>query len=501
MRRYFSTIKGKIVGSVVLIQTLLMLFFVTYNTVRSYNMMLDHTNKMVHQVGAIVATNSSYWLFNKDLSGLDEIIKNTKNVEDFHSAYIMEISGNIVASSDRSYLNHTLTDRYSLELLEMVRENPESCIEIIHHGLIDTIHPIFMHGEVIGYSRVLFNYERIEQSLKDLVINAVIYSLIAVALGAFIAWFLMEAISKRVKALTRSANAISQGELNAAIPVATGSDEVDLLSNALRKMQGEINRKIQELSVVNEILENRVESEVGKRREQEQILIQQSKLASMGEMINAIAHQWRQPLNGLVLLVQDLEDAFNHNELDKEYLHESVEKALQIAGFMSGTIDDFRNFFKPTKEAREFELGQSIDDVIKLISSQLKNNNITVVVNKPKEAVTVWGYPNEFKQVIVNIMNNARQAILQAKNSGTITVTIAVEPNSKKVIICDDGVGIDQNKAQKIFDPYFTTKLDSGGTGIGLYMSKIIIEKNMGGKLSLAPSEVGACFEVELPNR
>lgn len=499
MRRYFKTIKGKIVASVVFIHTLLMLFFITDNTVRDYNLMLNQATKTVHNMGSIMAANASSWLLSKDLVALKELIKSVESADGFDSAYILELSGNVVASSDSSYLNSKLTDRYSLELLELMKANENSCVEIKHHDLIDTIHPIKSHGVTIGFVRVLFDYKNLESALEKLIAKAVIYSLVAVALGALFAWMLMEALSKRIKALTRSAAIISQGHLDVDIPVAKGYDEVDMLTRALKKMQTEINKKMFELGEVNSQLESKVEREVVKRREQEQILIQQSKLASMGEMINAIAHQWRQPLNALVLLVQDLEDAYDYGQLDKEYLGDSVKKTLEIARFMSGTIDDFRNFFRPTKEAKEFDLALSIDEVLKIMESQLKNNNIEVAITKPDDGAMVWGYPNEFKQVIVNILNNARQAILEQNRSGKITIAITKESGYKRVRICDDGVGIEPEKIGKIFEPYYTTKLDSGGTGIGLYMSKMIIEKNMKGKLDLIPQEIGACFEIVLP--
>lgn len=499
MRYYFSTIKGKIVASVVLIHTILMLVFIFDNLARESILLKEFSSKRAHAIGTATALNASYWLLGRDLVALDELISGLRLADGFHSAFVLDVQGRVVASSDSSFINYKLTDNISKELLERVKTDNENHSQINHHGLIDTIHPIISGGVNIGFARLVFDDSEVESALKGLLIKGLLYALVAIVLGAITAWVLMEMMSKRIRVLTGGAAQIAAGKLKVQLPTPKGYDEIDMLTRALTKMQSEITHKIDQLNRINEELENKVEEGVIRRRQQEQILIQQSKMAAMGEMMSAIAHQWRQPLNALVLLVQDLEDAYNYNQLDKAYMRESVQKTLDIASFMSSTIDDFRNFFKPTKEASKFDLIAAITDVLNIVNTQLKNNNITVEFDKPIDPVFVWGYLNEFKHVVVNIINNARQAIIDAKIAGVISIKIEVFDHQTKIIICDNGVGIDSKLYSKIFEPYYTTKQDLGGTGIGLYMSKIIIENNMKGKLEILPVSKGACFAISLP--
>jgi len=256
------------------------------------------------------------------------------------------------------------------------------------------------------------------------------------------------------------------------------------------------------LKELNHNLEIRVESELKQRREQEQLLIQQSKLASMGEMIGAIAHQWRQPLNALALHIQDIADARDFGELDDAYLKRTVQQSMKQINYMSATIDDFRNYFKSSKEKHSFNLIRSIEDVLNIMGTQMKHHGIAteLKMNLACADATVYGYENELKQVLINIVNNAKDAIDESgKNNGKVTIEIRSEAKDVVNIISDSGVGIAPAIREKIFDPYFTTKEQGKGTGIGLYMAKTIIEQNMGGKLVLMENQGMTSFKITLP--
>lgn len=256
------------------------------------------------------------------------------------------------------------------------------------------------------------------------------------------------------------------------------------------------------LRVLNETLEHRVEVEVEARQEKEQMLIQQSKMATMGEMIGAIAHQWRQPLNVVGLLVQDLRDAYNYNELDKIYLDRAINETMKQIQHMSKTIEDFRNFFKPSKEKELFDVVRALRDTLLLVDAQLRNSFITVELKVPDESLMVEGYPNEFKHVLLNLINNARDALLETDSlpsgSGRIYVEAEKSGGVTAIRIRDNAGGIPRELLDRIFEPYFTTKEPGKGTGLGLYMSKNIIERNMGGRLTARNWEEGAEFSVEI---
>ncbi|KJR41625.1 PAS sensor protein [Candidatus Magnetoovum chiemensis] len=264
-----------------------------------------------------------------------------------------------------------------------------------------------------------------------------------------------------------------------------------------------------ELRELNMNLEKKVKQEIEKRRQKEQLLLQQSKMAAMGEMIGAIAHQWRQPLNSLAIIVQDIEDAYEYGELNKEYLSDTVVKSMNQIKFMSKTIDDFRNFFIPSKEKSLFNVKDAIENVISIVNPQLKNNDIAINIQCDdinEDLLIVSGFPNEFKQVIINLINNAKDAILDKTTKvhiknyyGRITIKILIEHDNVVINVIDNAGGIGENIIERIFEPYFTTKEESKGTGIGLYMSKTIVEKNMGGKLFVENIKNGASFYIKLP--
>ncbi|MFA7243284.1 MAG: PAS domain S-box protein [Sulfuricellaceae bacterium] len=255
-------------------------------------------------------------------------------------------------------------------------------------------------------------------------------------------------------------------------------------------------RMEEELRRMNETLEQRVQEETAKNMAQERLLIQQSRLAAMGEMIGNIAHQWRQPLNALGLLISNIKDANDYHELDTAMIDEQAAIGRQLIEKMSTTIDDFRNFFKPNKEKQSFLASDGVAEAVKLVSHSFKNNNIEITVDKNAGNCCAQGYPNEFAQVVLNALSNAKEAIVGKKIAGKVRVTEEVTENSVIVSIRDNGGGIPEEIMGKVFDPYFTTK--EKGTGIGLYMSKMIME-HMNGNIDIRNIEGGAEVRLTLP--
>jgi C4-dicarboxylate-specific signal transduction histidine kinase len=233
-------------------------------------------------------------------------------------------------------------------------------------------------------------------------------------------------------------------------------------------------------------------------REKEQILLQQSRLAAMGEMIGNIAHQWRQPLNALGLTVQQLLLMYDLGEFTREFLDKSVLQSVELIKHMSRTIDDFRNYFRPDKEKVEFKVAEAITNTVSLIEDSFKNQFIEIEV-VAKSDPTIYGYRNEFAQALLNILNNARDALIEREiNDPRVTVTICSEGDRALLTVTDNAGGIPEEIMDRIFDPYFTTKGPQAGTGVGLFMSKAIIEKNMGGRLAARNIADGAEFRIEV---
>ena len=260
----------------------------------------------------------------------------------------------------------------------------------------------------------------------------------------------------------------------------------------------EVLRKTLELEHLNETLEQKVKEEVEKNREKDQFLIQKSKFIALGEMISNIAHQWRQPLNELSSIMLNIKMRYRKGLLDDEYMAKKGADIDRLLEFMSQTIDDFRNFFLPDKKKRVFSLNDACEKVLMIMGSSLKDKNIKVMV-KIDKTIKIYGYRSEFEQVILNILSNAKYALMHNNISKPLIIMEAKVVNSEVILhIADNAGGIKTEPIDRIFEPYFTTKDTSSGTGIGLYMSKLIIEKNMGGKLKAKNEKDGAVFTIEI---
>ena len=253
-----------------------------------------------------------------------------------------------------------------------------------------------------------------------------------------------------------------------------------------------------ELEQLNHSLEERINLAVADLRLKDQALIQQGRLAAMGEMINNIAHQWRQPLNNIGLIIQNLQFSFEDNSISHDELKQEVSKAMDIIMHMSHTIDDFRNFFREDKKKSGFVVSNAVHHALEFVSATLASHNITVELEED-ERVTAVGYNNEYAQVLLNIISNTRETCIErCVTAPRIRIRITSENGRSVVYIRDNCGGIADDIMPKIFDPYFTTRTPDKGTGIGLYMSKVIIEQHMGGRLAASNSEGGAEFRIEV---
>lgn len=253
-----------------------------------------------------------------------------------------------------------------------------------------------------------------------------------------------------------------------------------------------------QLEVINSSLESRIEEAVAELRKKDDLLIQQSRLTAMSEMISGIAHRWRQPLNNIGLIVQNLQLAFKSHDLTEQELDADIIETMRILLQISGTIDDFRNFFSYEEEQSSFVINDIISRSLSFIEPSLKNKGIRIELEE-EPGVTAEGYPNEYMQAVLNILMNARDALQDHQMpQSLISIRIFRENARSTVTIHDSGGGIREDVLPKIFDPYFTTKQQSEGAGIGLYMAKMIVEKKMHGCLTARNVNGGAEFRIEV---
>jgi len=248
---------------------------------------------------------------------------------------------------------------------------------------------------------------------------------------------------------------------------------------------------------LNRVLEQRIQSGVAELRQRDQMLITQNRQAAMGEMIGNIAHQWRQPLNSLSMLLINLGDAQHYGALTEEKLKQALQKGDLIIQKMSSTINDFRNLCRPDRQRIRFSALAQIRGTIDMVEAGFAGDHIEVSVEAPED-VTLFGFPNEYAQVLLNLLGNARQAILEDRQpSGRIRIGLEREDGCGLLTVRDSGPGVPEERLEQIFEPYFSTRVN--GTGIGLYMSRQIIEKNMSGAIR-ARNRAGATeFTVRVP--
>ena len=287
-----------------------------------------------------------------------------------------------------------------------------------------------------------------------------------------------------IKNATRVLENIKGGNLGTRLSKDTNNSELNELKNMINTM------------IDN--LEEQIQNEIDQRLEQEQILIQQSKLASMGEMIGNIAHQWRQPLAQISAIHMNMKVTYQFDKFTQSYLDSKIEEANKLTNYMSQTISDFQNFFNPQGEKEQFSVYQACQDAYFIIESSMKYHGIGIDFNVIEDS-QVYGYKNEYSQVILNILSNAKDVLLERKiEDPLIHLDIKVGESYAIVKITDNAGGIKSDILDKIFEPYFTTRHKTQGTGIGLYMSKNIIERNMNGFINVQNSEVGACFTIKV---
>lgn len=244
-----------------------------------------------------------------------------------------------------------------------------------------------------------------------------------------------------------------------------------------------------ELLERNKELDKKVAIEIEKNKEKEQILIQKSKLSSMGEMLNNISHQWRQPLSELSSILMNIEMRYSHDKLDKTFMTQKMKKAENLLNYLSYTIDDFKNFFAPTKEKERFNLSE-------LIQSTVNISNMEIELSTDKE-IFLFGYPTELSQVLLNILSNAKDAFISndTKNN-KLSIISTKDENTIYITVSDNAGGIKAQDIEDIFKLYYTEK--KNGSGIGLYMSRLIIEKHFNGNLRAFNAKNGATFEIAL---
>jgi signal transduction histidine kinase len=268
--------------------------------------------------------------------------------------------------------------------------------------------------------------------------------------------------------------------------------------NVLDNHKQKVIKKELLLEDMNKNLALKVQEAIYEIKQQEKTMIHQARLARMGVMLSLIAHQWRQPLSKISAKLMELETATKFKKLDEDIVYQTINSSNSLLMYMSNTIDDFRNFFNPDKQKIEFFIMDAINEAISLMDASIVNLNITFIKNI-QSTPKIFGYKREFAQVILNILSNAKD-ILHHRKIQNPQIKLSIKEKNKYIYIyiSDNGGGIDESIINLIFDPYFTTKEQSKGTGLGLYISKMIIEDNMGAQLEVKNIDNGVQFCIKI---
>ncbi len=261
----------------------------------------------------------------------------------------------------------------------------------------------------------------------------------------------------------------------------------------------EIKEKSKELKNINKDLQDRVMAEVAKNKEKTLQIIHQSRLATMGEMVSMIAHQWRQPLASISTISGTLSLDIMMDNYKAEFFQQELESIDELAQHLSSTIDDFRDFFKTDKELQSEEIKEIVEKSFKIIAPTLEAKKIAFN-NQIEDDIFVNTYVSEIKQVLLNIMKNAEDVLVEKEiQNPTIWIKGSKKNGFAEIVIEDNAGGISKDNIDRVFEAYFSTKKSKDGTGLGLYMSKIIVEEHCKGKLSVENGEYGAKFTITLP--
>ena len=526
-----NTIFSKIFRLLFVLFVFVSIPLIIYSISTQKKMLLDSLEVEAKDINRFIEFALSDALLLNDNSAIVEfLIDYSKKNEKLENIIISKENNDYIIIEKNSWSFEPQIDQKYKDLEKNVEnsllfKSPILNTQVFHHTF-----PIYSSGIHLGWIHLSMSLDEYNKRLETVYLGFFTFFIILLGFSLFISYILSKSISDPIVSLNNVVSNISKGNLKLRSNYES-DDEVGALAQGFNTMISAIDEtqiqlklshekleervelrtkdldntnklletKTTELEELNKSLDKKIKEEIEKRIQQESILIQQSRLAATGEMIGNIAHQWRQPLSLITTCASGikLEKEFGVSSVESEVA--KLDTIIQSSNYLSKTIDDFRNFFKPNKEKKYFSVMEMLEQSITLISASFNFHYIKI--NKNFDEVSdVNGYPNEFSQAVLNILSNAKDAIID-KNIENPYINVSIYENKDFVFleIEDNAKGIAPEIISKIFDPYFTTKEKKQGTGIGLYMSKMIIEKNMNGKLSIENTVNGAKFIFAVP--
>lgn len=507
-------IKKQLIISISLVHAIMMSIFIFDLVSRQKEFLHSQSITQTKSLAQSLAANSTSWVMANDFVGLEEIVVSMANFPSIHYAMVLDLDGKLLAyfdteiahtsNQDQPRVGMYVTDKISLKL---IGKSPELFTLINNENEIDIAYPIMFENQHLGWTRISVAQTENISNLQFVTRNGIVYTLLAILIGIFAAAMMGATLTRKLYTLMRIIKRTGQGERGIRAEekghdeISNLSHEVNLMFNSTEKIESEIKKLNSDLEVIVQERTEKIKAqnfqlitEMKKNRDNEKLLIQNTKMIALGEMIGNIAHQWRQPLNSIGLRVQLLSDIIDNNEINKDECNEEFAQILNSLQYLSQTINDFRGFLKEDKEKIRFKISEAVTNSLKIVNATLKDSDITCNLNVTNDD-EINGFAHEYAQVLINIISNAKDALNSRKDLAHKFINIELLKSDDKrsiLTITNNGGEIKSSVLEKIFDPYFTTKFKSEGTGLGLYMSKIIIEQNMEGELSAQ--------NIDLPN-
>jgi C4-dicarboxylate-specific signal transduction histidine kinase len=430
---------------------------------------------LINTIMPIIALNISLGLESANQEYLEQIVKQNDDLEFFK---LEDSSQNLI---------------YSYEKESAINSSDKlNNLSTYNKPIVD-----YLSNEKIGFIHLRFSNKELEEvNEKNRETTFSIFLMTFVLLILFISLIKIE--FKDLKKLNRYLLKYDPKLNNLTLTLSPREDEVGVIHNTIKSMVEKINSHAQDLDELNHSLEQKVEERTKELIQKDKILTAQSKQAVMGEMIQMIAHQWRQPLSTITLQISNLEIAkMLGNVIDKQKEEETLRQISDTIIYLSDTIDDFQTYFNPEKETTRIEIHELLQKAVNFALPRIKSQNIELKIKKEQD-IYVNVYINELVQVVLNLVNNAIDAFADLQRDNKY-VHLHVEEEGKllRIYVTDNGCGILEENITKLFEPYFSTK-GKNGTGLGLYMSQKIIEKQFDGRIDVESSPEGTSFIITI---
>ena len=498
MKYLFSTLKRKIFFIILIV----FVFFLSLFSILELKKIEENNFKYFkatnQTIQKILYDNIREALYKKDTEYMLQFIRSIEN-DYIKGVHIVSRDNRIIVSNDArkqgTTTSYTLNDRQK-----------ESEI-LYNNDVYTTLKPFLLMDVPLAYLVLEGNIEKYKEDMQDAKIKIIQASLGGFWIILLLSYLIAGSISKPMEGLVSKLHAADDAKiLDLGFFAQTEfnylSRVIETKHNTLQDLNVDLGLQVLKqtnaLQMLNESLEDKIEQAVKENTQKDKQMLQQSRLAQMGEMLSMIAHQWRQPLAAISSTSSAIELKAVLGQTEESELIESAQNISTYSQHLSSTIDDFRDFFKDNKTEVETTFDEIIDSVLNIVKISLENKGIMVELNL-KHHDPIKTFPNKIKQVILNLIKNAED-ILMEKNVKYAKIVIRTYKNGTEDILCvsDNGGGISKEVMPSIFDPYFTTKSKKDGTGLGLYMSKTIIEEHCKGQLNVQNIESGVEFMIAL---